>query len=286
MTLIDSLCPSCGREIGTERKHCIYCNAARANRKKIARIQLLAFLLFLIAAAYFFGAIFSKPVYDNIQDLDKNMNFERVRIKGKVIGKRKFPGKYEKQTRIVLTIVQESKNKGADIAKGQKDFDKFIRVKAEGNVGTAILQQDSVPEVGDIVDVSASLYAGADYRVLSLNTPQSMRIIERHKKIKYQQTTVAQLLKNPQSFRNKLVVIKKAKITRCYRSYKIRISDITPKNSLLVFGVNPKAYKPGISVSVRGRFIYYEKGGYWEIKTRRNDKKAVVILSNKSSGTR
>lgn len=274
MEPLNSDCPSCGREIGSESKRCIFCGAERCGRKKVAHIRLFAFLLFIMAGIYIANALHLDPTYHAIFALDKNMNFQKVRVKGKIISVSVIPGKYD-ETTVVMTIAEE-------IGEGPRDKDhrRSISLKAEGKVGSALIEQ-GLPGAGAVVDVSATLYAGDDYRVLSLGSPQLLRIISPGDIARYREVTIDELVKNPERFANQTIAVKKAEIVRIYEKYQMHVSDVGEKKSLVVFGVDPKKYRIGDLVSIQGSFAYYNKGNYWEIKIKEGDAGAVVILLNK-----
>ena len=48
---------------------------------------------------------------------------------------------------------------------------------------------------------------------------------------------------------------------------------------LVVFGFKPEGLKEGDLVTVRGKFVFYDQQGYWEIKTARGDRQAVVLAA-------
>ncbi|MDD5091953.1 MAG: hypothetical protein PHQ23_13685 [Candidatus Wallbacteria bacterium] len=273
-------CESCGRFLGPDRQSCIYCGALRAYRIPVRKFRAFGFALIAVGFIYFFLAFSYKPVFTPLTDLDESKNFQRVRVKAYVAGVYTNKDKYQKDTSVNMTLRGLKPDGSPDPGKGGMNE---IRLRAEGGVGTDLIKNGNLPKIGDQVECSASLYAGPGYRLLSLSSYNFLKI-SGHAGLSavttFHPVTVSGLLADPDSWRNKTVTVKKARIVKCYARYNIDISDpdADPSQKLLVFGVQPDQHKEDELVSVRGTFVYYADGNCWEIKTAKEDSEALIRL--------
>ncbi|MDD2715717.1 MAG: hypothetical protein PHW04_07480 [Candidatus Wallbacteria bacterium] len=271
-------CESCGRFLGPERQSCIYCGALRSSRIPVRNFYWFGYFLVCLGFFYFFLALTYKPVFIPIFSLNETMNFKRVRVKGLVTAAYTNLDKYKRNTSVSLTLRGLKTDGTVDWSDNDQNV---IRLKAEGENGTALKNSGNLPKNGDLVELSASLYAGPGYRVLNLSSQQFIKIIGHTMSaggIAYAPATVTELLANAESWRDKAVLVKKSRIVKCREKYIIEISDpdADPPQNFLVFGIKPEQYSEGDLVSVRGTFTFYSDGGYWEIKTDKGDRDAVT----------
>jgi hypothetical protein len=130
------------------------------------------------------------------------------------------------------------------------------------------------------------VFAGEGYRHLSVSSPQFIQIKERGPSEARAADadlgiTVQELLSSPDKYRDKSVQIRSAEIVSVGDGVPVlRIADPGQAGKdLTVFGYEGTKFSVGQKVSVRGQFLFYEKKGYWEIKTPFGDEQAVVAVS-------
>ncbi|MEZ7891671.1 MAG: hypothetical protein QMC67_07975 [Candidatus Wallbacteria bacterium] len=265
-------CPSCGRKIDG-RPRCPYCCTLTEQKWRISlfHINLTTLVLFAAAIVYCVIAGTLKPHYTDIVGLNESKNFERVRVLGKVNYVSQIKDRYEKRT-IVQVEIGDLKNGDSD------DYNTKIKVKAEGEVAADLIKKQLIPDKGDIVDVSASLYAGKGYRVLSLGSADFLRVVTKGQPGDSNETTIGNILAKTSEFNNKIVSIKEAVITKKTGKFILEVSDPDLKSSIMVFGADPSKYEVNQKVSISGRVVYYEKGDCYEIKVSEDDMNGIVPL--------
>ena len=275
-------CPSCGKPNPVEVKVCRFCTAAMSRRVSIARFYAVGILLLgLVAVSHFVAAIRHEPAYVDILDLTADRNFDRVRVLGRVEDIVITPGPYDsRKVRIDLAAP------GAP----ERAYEHRISVRLEGEPALDFLAQEQKITRGDLVEVAGSLFAGENYRHLSVGGAQFIRLKEKgvEPPLRTQEAarvTVQQLLAEPNTYSNQVVFVPEALVTGVSTAWpSFQIADPGETNSsLIVFGYETKGLRPGAKVSVRGQFEFYDKNGYWEIKTRRGDRRAVWVHSEKPS---
>ncbi len=268
-------CPSCGRANPERKKRCAYCCTLTSPRERITvrAMNLSTIILFAAAIVYFAIAVNLKPQYTPISALGESMNFQHVRVLAKVRYLSEFKDKYEKRVTIQLDL-EDSKDGGGD------DYEGRIKLKAEGEVARELKEKGLLPARGDIIDVSATLFAGKGYRTLSLGTAELLKVVDKSSEFAAVEADVKALLAAPDNFKNKKIKIKEAVIKSKRGNLIIEINDPADAAvTILVFGVDPSKYKEGQKVSVSGMFVFYERGGYWEIKVNEDEPESVVVLN-------
>ena len=282
-------CPSCGKENPPESAVCRFCGASTVERIPLKILGFGIALLLVIAAAHFYLAATFAPDYAAIPSLTAARNFERVRVKGRVTNVQIIREEYDHhQVRIEIT--------------GDESVSRFpdnrISVRLEGEPANDFLADPGFLGRGDLVDVAASLYAGDGYRHLSVSSVQFIRILEKGSGDGAEvggadgaspyapgapavQTTVAELLGDPEKFRDQVVIARPLEVVEVPEALPFfRASDAgKPEPQLVIIGYKGDLPKVGDKISARGKFIYYEKKGYWEIQVRDWDRGAVIVLS-------
>jgi hypothetical protein len=272
---IPEKCPSCGRANTERRKRCACCCALTPPRERITvrAMNLSTIVLFIAALVYFVIAVNLSPQYTPVSGLDESMNFQHVRILAKVRYISEFKDKYQKRSTIQLEL-EDSKSGGGD------DYEGRIKLKAEGEVARELKEKGLMPARGDVVDVSATLFAGKGYRTLSLGTAELLKVVDRASEAAAVETDVKSLIEKPESFKNKKVKIKEAVIKAKRGKLALEVSGPgDAAGTLVIFGVDPSGYKEGQKISASGLFIYYERGGYWELKITEDESDSIVVLN-------
>ncbi len=269
-------CPSCARPNPVDAKLCRFCGASMVERISLRWMYLGILILVGIALIHIYLSMSHRPDYTAIHELTPDKNFARVRVLGRVTDVKVSRDRYSNST-IRLEIKAE---KLVDLPAAQQT----IAIKLEGEPAADYLGMETPINAGDLVDVAASLYAGDDFRHLSASGVQFIRVLERGSPVAFnvpepanQPTfTVAQLLATPEQYRDQWVTIPQAIVVDVATQWPIvRIQDPGQTNELVVMGYEGKPVVTGMTVSVRGQFILYEKKGYWEIKPRRGDMEAI-----------
>jgi len=265
-------CPSCGRLTGGGVR-CDYCCTlvSPAERITVRSLNLSTIVLFIAAFLYFAISMTLKPVYTPISELNESKAFERVRVLGKVTRVNKFPDKYGKRITIQVEIAD------AKVAEG--DYDETIRVKSEGDVSADMIKKGLIPQEGDMVDVTASLFAGKGFRTLSLGSAEFMRVVGKSPDSVIAEATIAQLLGKPDDYKDKKVRIKEAVVASKKSKIVFEAADADMKNRITVFGADADALTDNQKISICGKFVYYDKGEYWEIKVFQDDANGIVPLT-------
>lgn len=221
-------------------------------------------MYFAIAATY-------KPQYDIISSLDETRNFQHVRVLAQVKRVSEFNDKYKKRPTLQFELVDKSE-------KESEKGDSAIKLKAEGEIATEMKAKNLVPKVGDIVEASASLYAGKGYRTLSLAGAEFLKVVGKSAEDAAVEATVNELLDNPDKYKEKAVTIKNAVILKRAKKFIMEAADPGQQRTLMIFGADPQAFSDNQTVSISGRFLYYERGERWEIKVSEDDPNAVVVI--------
>lgn len=283
---IPRCCPSCGKDNVPASAVCRFCGASTVERIPLKILGFGIVLLLAIAAAHFYLAASYVPDYAAIASLTAERNFERVRVKGRVANVQILREDYDHhQVRIELTGEEGG------------GYDNRISVRLEGEPANDFLSNPGFLNRGDLVDVAASLYAGDNYRHLSVSSAQFIRILEKGSgpaavvdepgaapsapAAPALQATVAELLGDPEKFRDQVVIARPLEVAEVPEALPFfRASDEgQPDPKLVVIGYKGAPLSVGARISVRGKFIYYEKKGYWEIQVRDWDPGAVIVLS-------
>lgn len=276
-------CPSCGRTIPAGSRACRFCATSIQRRMPVSILSFGAIGLLVIAIVHFTAAVTHKPAYVKIADLTPEMNFERVRVVGRVAGISVVRGRYE--SRLVKIDLEDPDATGSP-------YRSTVSVRLEGEAGTEYDALKDPPRRGDTVEVAGALYAGGSYRQISVGSVQLLKIRERGtggagtaapaaKPVsKNLQTSVGELLAAPDTFRNRWVEIPAAVVVNASADFPVvKVSDPgRAEPVLVVFGFDGGSLEVGQKVSVRGQFVFYDKQGYWEIKTRRGDATAVTVI--------
>lgn len=270
---IPETCPSCGRANPERMKRCAYCCTLTAPRERITirAMNMSTIVLFIAAAIYFMIAANLSPQYTPIAALDEKMNFQHVRVLAKVRYMNEFKDKYAKRSTIQLEL-EDAKFGGGD------DYEGRIKLKAEGEVARELKEKGLIPARGDVIDVSASLFAGKGYRTLSLGTAELLKVVDRASEAAVVESSVRELVEKPESFKNKKVKIKEAVIKAKRGKLVIEASDpADPSKTLVIFGADPSGYREGQKISAAGLFVYYDRGGYWELKVGDDDESVTAL---------
>ena len=270
---VDPRCPSCGRQFG-ERIRCVYCAATREGRKEVSRIQLYALPLLVASIYFFYQAMYVAPTYRAITSLGEKDNFRRVRVRGEVLSVRVFTDKYERGTSVVLGLSALGEK-----ASGSAPKNAEIRLKADGRIGHELKPGGRVPSVGDILDVSASLFAGRGYRLLSLNSARNLKVVgATENKVVYTATTVAEVLADPEALRDKAIELTRVRIAKRLGRFHLGVVGADDSQVLRVYGLKQRFYRPDDVVSLRGRWTQFKEGMPWELKVDAQDPSACVVL--------
>ncbi|HBA84684.1 MAG TPA: hypothetical protein DCZ95_11370 [Verrucomicrobia bacterium] len=282
-----SICPSCGKPNPADAKICRFCTAGMKKRVSVvAFFGVGIFLLLIVAIAHFSAAIRYRPNYIAIHHLTAARNFDRVRVLGRVENVSVTRGPYgSKKVRIGLAAANAS----------DRSPEHRISVRLEGEPALEFLAKENAIARGDLIEVAASLYAGENYRHLSVGGAQFIQLKEKGTEEASRPETpraddsnrvsVRELLEQPGAYSNRVVFVPKALVLNVSTSWpSFQIADPGETNrSLIVFGYEPNNLRPGLMVSIRGRFEFYAKKGYWEITTRRGDRRAVWVHKEKTS---
>lgn len=251
-------------------------------RLHISLITIGVFVLLGLAAVHFCAAMMYTPRYTPIPELLSEMNFEKVRVLGRVGNVSVTRGPYDShQVRIEL--------EDPDSLRAHPALRK-ITAKLEGEAAEDFLKVKDPIRRDDLVEVAASLFAGEGYRHLSVSGPKFIQIKERGRAESRETdtdpgTTVRELLGSPEKYQNKNITIRMAEIVSVGEGIPVlRIADPgrTDKD-LTVFGYEGTKFSMGQKVSVRGQFVFYDKKGCWEIKTPFGDDRAVVAASENTA---
>jgi predicted nucleic acid-binding Zn ribbon protein len=273
-------CPSCGKPNPADAKVCRFCTAEIQNRVSVFGLYGIGILALLIVAVFHFrGAILHQPAYVEIQDLTAARNFDRVRVLGRVENISVTKGPYDsRKVRIDLSAPHAP----------DRSYKHRISVRLEGEHASDFLAQENPVTRGDLIEVAASLFAGENYRHLSVNGAQFIWIKEKGaapppRSNDAIRVSVRQLLETPGAYSNQMVFVPQAQIVNVSTSWpSFVVADLQETNrTLIVFGYETRWLRPGLKVSVRGHFEFYDKNGYWEIKTRRGDRRAVWVHKEK-----
>lgn len=246
-------------------------------------------VLAVIALAHFYAALTYKPDYAAIHELTADRNFEKVRVLGKVNSVSILREAYSNAT-VKFELI-------SDEAAHLPLSERTITVKLEGEPAGDYLRGDRQLNKGDLVEVAASLFAGEEYRHLSINGVQFIRVLERSSETNaaapvatpesyaLPEVTINQLLTQAENFRDQSVRIPLAEIVSVPEGLPFfRACDPGNTNqTLIIFGFEGTPLAAGQKVAIRGQFVYYEKKGYWEIMTRRGDRRAVTVLPSTGS---
>lgn len=272
-TPADQPCPSCGRNFGP-RARCVYCAATREGRVEVGRIQRYAYPLLLAAVFCFYQAMFATPTYRDIATLGEKDNFRRVRVRGEVRSVRVFTDKYQRGTSVVLSLAALDEGE-----QGSKPGGAEIRLKADGRIGHELKTEGRVPSIGEILDVSASVFAGKGYRLLSLNSARNLKVVgATDRKVVYTEATVEEILADPEAFRDKAVALPRAKVVKAMGSFHLGVSAEGGSEILRVYGEKPQFYRPDDIVSLRGKWTKFKPGQPWELKVESGDPSGCVVL--------
>ena len=134
--------------------------------------------------------------------------------------------------------------------------------------------------------MAGSLFAGPSYRSISVSSAQLLKIkvrpaagtLEAREDLP---ATVSELLADPSRFSNRWVKVAVAEVADFASGTPlVRIREPGQTNQLIVFGFDGSGLSVGRKVSVRGQFVFYDKMGYWEIKTDRGETKAVAPVDS------
>lgn len=266
-------CPSCGRPLPAEAAVCRFCAASLRTRISAAWLSRGALLLLLIAAIHFAAALKYRPKLTALGDLTAEMNFERVRVAGRVVNVSVTQDRYNAPlVRLELEDVAT-----ADTAARQR-----LSVKLEGEAAADFTAMKDPPRRGDMLEVAGSLFAGSAYRFISVNSASLLKIKSRPEGGALEAredtpATVAELLAEPGRFSNRWIVVEAAEVADVAATHPIvRIREPGQTNTVMVFGFDGRQLTVGQKVAVRGHFVYFEKMGYWEIMTARGNPRAIV----------
>jgi len=287
---ISCCCPSCGKENPPNSGICHFCGASMTERVPLRIVTVGVALLLIIAAVHFYQASTYQPDYVAISALTPEMNFQRVRVKGRVTNVQIIRGAYD-HTQVRIEILDEGKT--SPFASQNQ-----ISVRLEGEPANDFLTNPNYINRGDVVDVAASLYAGEGYRHLSVSSAKFIQVLEKgdgritydsatgdptfQRPAQAQMTTVGALLANPEKFRDQMVVARPLEVVEVPEALPFfRVCDAgKPEPQLVVIGYKGAPLSVGAKISVRGKFTFYEKKSTWEIQAQDGDAGAVMVLSN------
>ncbi len=146
-------CPSCGREIPDDSDICPYCTASVKHRVSMRTIYAMAMVLLLLGAAYAVLAYYGEeiPVTD-IRDLGLKDNYNFVRIRGYVDG---YPWTYENNYEVTSFRFRVNDGTGT------------ITVKLYSTAIKRMLEENKIPEMGDIVDLKGTYLYSSNSLVIN-----------------------------------------------------------------------------------------------------------------------
>ncbi len=276
-------CPSCGKPIPADAPACRFCSASTVHRLPLWILTAGIVVLLVLSAIHFFEAMTYQPQLTKISNITSALNFKRVRVLGRISNLSIMRGAYSNYSvRIEL--------KADDATPGTPFELSSIPVRLEGEGADDFIRLDKPIRRGDLVEVAASVNAGAGYRQLSVSSPSFIKVKERAPEQTLEdqsimKTTVSALMNQPEPFRGKIIQIANAvviKVSDNFPSFVI-VDPGQTNASLTVFGDESHQTRVGQHVSVRGEFAYYDKKGYWEIKIPRGDTSAVADVPGQAS---
>ena len=96
---------------------------------------------------------------------------------------------------------------------------------------------------------------------------------------------VADLLADPEKYRDQVIVARPLEVVETPAALPFfRVADAgRPEPQLVVIGFKGAVPAVGARISVRGKFTFYEKKGYWELQVRDWDQGAVIVLPDGAS---
>ncbi len=152
-------------------KYCRFCTASMAERIHTRLIAMGVLVLLILAAIHLGAAMTYTPRYTPIPQLLSEMNFAKVRVLGRVTHVSVTKAAYNsRQVRIELED-PDSPSVNTDLRK--------ITARLEGEAAADFVNQKHTIRKGDLVEVAASLFAGAGYRHLSVSSPKFIVVKER-----------------------------------------------------------------------------------------------------------
>jgi len=258
-------CPSCGRDIG-DNPTCVYCCRV-VGRGVGERVLILASLpVILIGVLLLCLGAAAETDVSPIAKPDARDNFKHIRFVGEVSNVRYMEAGYGRFG--VLSIwVRDDSSKDASRS--------TIKIKAEGEVVRDLIRNDCLPGRGDIVDAEGTLYSGAGYRLLNLNSARMLAI--RQGRTPYEKQGVSDLIGDPKAHEGKNIQLIDAVVVDAKSPKRFRIADAdSNEQSILVYGARIGRIRKGDVVTVRGLFMFYSRGGYWEVMIRRKSSDMVI----------
>jgi len=229
-------------------------------------------LLLVIAAIHFTAALQYRPRLTALGDLTAEMNFERVRVAGRVVNVNVTQDRYNAP---LVRLDLE------DLATADAPARQRLSVRLEGEAALDFVALKDPPRRGDVIEVAGSLFAGSSYRFISVNSASLLKIKSRPagsmpEAREDMPATIAELLAEPGRFSNRWIVVAAAEVADVAATHPIvRIREPGQTNTVMVFGFDGRSLTVGQKVAVRGHFVYFEKMGYWEIMTARGNPRAI-----------
>jgi len=242
VSLDETRCPSCGRFVGAYEK-CPYCGATVSKRMSIKIFRYGSLILSFVGLAILYLISVHKEIpLVKVADISPTMNFAYIRVRGIVY---RYPMFDEKLYSLTVHL-----NDGTD----------DIMIKAYRVTGLKLKELNKLPKLGDIMDVEGTVRIRGNTKILTINVPERVKIIEvSAKRIKLSEIS--------DSFLNrKVTIIGYVYDIRYYRKYiSLYIADIKGKNRVRVpinlnniennFGKLQVGYK----VRINGVLSYYSK---------------------------
>ena len=287
-----SPCPSCGREYPASEGRCRFCGSARHGRTPTRQLMLWTYPLLLAAAYHLIAAWVARPHYQAISSLSESDTFKRVRAQGRVSRVRTTLDAYRAGALIEFTVLDESDGGSGQMKpRGGGVKPVPLKVKAEGRIGTQLIEEDRVPVEGDVIGVVGPLYIGTGYRVLAMNSAAGCELLQASpNRISYDPWTV-KALQGAKPLGKSVVIQRAVMVSRGRFDVTIRDPGDAqdsggsgkPGPTLTVFGADPVGLGAGDVVSVRGELETYGKSGGFQIRTSYKDAANLVLLEKRST---
>ncbi len=274
-------CPSCGQPNPADQVFCRCCTAKLTERMPAWYLTVGALLLLLIGAIHFRAALTYRPAYLTFGELTPDKNFEKVRVLGRINRISVVREDYSNQTVKIELVPPNPRPRGAPAD--------AITLKIEGEIARDFTALAAPPRVGDVVDVAATIYAGAGYRHLSLNGVQFIRVVESapppEPAAEAPGLTVAELLAHPEKHRDRPIHLPRAEVVYVSSDWPlVKVADPGSTNPVAVFGYEGRDLATGRLVAVQGTWEFYKKKGLWEIRVKAGDPAAVVPAAANAAG--
>jgi len=161
----ESVCAHCGRYVGPVTK-CGFCGAPVRSRLSLRIFRWAAVLLATVGLAllYYMSTMQEVPVVE-IGSIKNTMNFAYIHVEGSVPA---APRVYREGDNVSSVSFMIDDGTGS------------IPVKAYGKNAQKLIATRKLPRAGDRIAIDGSLNVSADRKVLYLQVPEKVEILDRH----------------------------------------------------------------------------------------------------------